>query len=42
MIYYSNITALREKLDQKTLEKVWAKGAAMSLDEAIAFALEEI
>jgi len=35
------ISALRARLDEKTCAKFWAKGKAMSLDEAIAFALGE-
>ena len=36
-----NLVLLLTKLDQKILNKFWAKGKAMSLDDAIAFALEE-
>jgi hypothetical protein len=36
-----NLALLLTKLDEKTLNKFWAKGKAMSLDDAIAFALEE-
>ena len=39
--YDRNVPLLHEKLDEKTLSKFWAKGKVMSLDEAIAFALEE-
>jgi tetratricopeptide (TPR) repeat protein len=35
------ISTLRTRLDEKTYAKFWTKGKAMSLDEAIAFALEE-
>jgi predicted ATPase/DNA-binding SARP family transcriptional activator len=35
------ISALRARLDEKTYAKFWTKGKAMSLDEAIAFALGE-
>jgi tetratricopeptide (TPR) repeat protein len=41
MEYKRNLDVLRAKLDQKTFIKSWAKGKALSLDEAIAFALEE-
>jgi predicted ATPase/DNA-binding SARP family transcriptional activator len=36
-----NLAFLLTKLDEKTLNKFWAKGKAMSLDDAIAFALQE-
>jgi predicted ATPase/DNA-binding SARP family transcriptional activator len=39
--YERNLTLLRTQLDQKIFHKFWAKGKTMSLDEAIAFALEE-
>jgi hypothetical protein len=39
--YERNLARLREELDEKTLNKFWAKGKQMSLEEAIAFALEE-
>ena len=35
------ISALRARLDEKTYAEFWTKGKAMSLDEAIAFALGE-
>jgi len=35
------ISVLRSRLDEKTYAKFWTKGKAMSLDEAIAFALGE-
>jgi non-specific serine/threonine protein kinase len=38
--YERNLTLLREKLDEKILNKFWAKGRAMSLEQTIAFALE--
>ena len=34
-------SALRARLDEKTRTKFWAKGKAMPLDKAIAFALAE-
>jgi non-specific serine/threonine protein kinase len=40
MEHERNLTLLRTQLDEKILNKFWAKGKAMSLDEAIAFALE--
>jgi tetratricopeptide (TPR) repeat protein len=36
-----NLVLLLSKLDEKTLNKFWAKGKAMALDDAIAFALQE-
>jgi non-specific serine/threonine protein kinase len=36
-----NLALLLTKLDEKTLNKFWAKGKAMSLDDAITFALQE-
>jgi hypothetical protein len=41
MEYERNLAVLRAKLDEKTLTKFWAKGKGMSLDDVIAFALEE-
>ena len=35
------ISALRARLDERSLAKSWAKGKTMALDQAIAFALEE-
>jgi len=35
------VSALRAQLDEQIFSKFWAKGKAMTLDEAIAFALEE-
>jgi len=39
--YERNLALVREQLEEKTLAKFWAKGTAMSLEQAIAFALEE-
>jgi hypothetical protein len=39
--YERNLAHLRAKLDEKTLNKFWIKGNAMSLEKAIALALEE-
>jgi len=39
--YERNLALLRAKLEEKILDKFWAKGKAMSLDEVIAFALQE-
>ena len=39
--YEHNLALLRAKLEEKTLAKFWAKGKAMSLEQAVAFALEE-
>jgi predicted ATPase/DNA-binding SARP family transcriptional activator len=41
MEYERNLDKLRTQLDEKTFMKSWAKGKTMSLDETIAFALEE-
>jgi hypothetical protein len=41
MEYERNLAHLRTELDEKILNKFWAKGKAMSLDDVIAFALEE-
>jgi tetratricopeptide (TPR) repeat protein len=40
--YDQTVTKLRSHMDSKTLEKAWAKGKAMTLEDAVAFALEEI
>jgi non-specific serine/threonine protein kinase len=39
--YERNLAFLRAKLEEKTLAKFWAKGRAMSLNDALAFALQE-
>jgi tetratricopeptide (TPR) repeat protein len=39
--YERNLTLLRTELDEKTLSKFWRKGKRMSLEQAIALALEE-
>ena len=39
--YERNLGQLRTRLDEKTFAKFWAKGKAVSLDKAVAFALEE-
>jgi hypothetical protein len=39
--YDRNLARLRDAWDEKALAKSWAKGADMSLDEAIASTLEE-
>jgi tetratricopeptide (TPR) repeat protein len=39
--YGRNLAQLRAQMNEDTLTKLWAKGKAMSLEEAIAFALEE-
>jgi predicted ATPase/DNA-binding SARP family transcriptional activator len=41
MEYERNLSHLRAKLDEKTLNKFWKKGNGMSLEETIALALEE-
>jgi tetratricopeptide (TPR) repeat protein len=40
MEYERNLAILRAKLDEKTLTKFWAKGKGLSLEQAVAFALE--
>ena len=42
MEFDRNLVILRAQLNSATLEKAWAKGKAMSLEEVIAFALEEV
>ncbi len=39
--YERNLANLRAKLDEKNFNKFWARGNGMSLDQAIAFALEK-
>jgi len=41
MEYDRNLALLQSELDKRKLAKFWAEGKAMSLDDAIAFALEE-
>jgi tetratricopeptide (TPR) repeat protein len=41
MEYERNLASLHAKLDEQTIAKFWAKGNSMSLEQAIAFALEE-
>jgi predicted ATPase/DNA-binding SARP family transcriptional activator len=41
MEYERNLAHLRTNMDEKDLAKFWAKGKEMSLEEVIAFALEE-
>jgi len=41
MEYERNLALLHTNLDEKALAKFWAKGKAMSFEDAIAFALEE-
>ena len=36
-----NVAATREQLDKVAFEAAWSDGRAMSLEQAIAFALEE-
>ncbi len=38
--YDRNLLLLQDQLDRKTLARLWAKGQGMSLDDAIALALE--
>jgi predicted ATPase/DNA-binding SARP family transcriptional activator len=40
--YDQTVTKLRSHMDSKILEKAWARGAAMTWEDAVAFALEEI
>ncbi len=39
--YDCNLPLLAEKLDEKTLTRFWTQGKGMTLEQAIAFALEE-
>ena len=39
-LYDKSLATVREALDEKVLDAAWAKGRAMSLEEAIAYALE--
>jgi predicted ATPase len=39
--YERNVGRLRAQLDQKTFTKFWAKGKALSIEKAVALALEE-
>jgi len=39
--YDQNVTAAREKLGEDRFAKLWAEGCAMSLEDAIKYALEE-
>ena len=41
MEYERNLAQLRAQFDEKTLNKSWAKGREMSLEQAIAITLEE-
>ena len=41
MEYERNISSLRSQLDLATLEKAWTKGAEMTMERALEFALEE-
>ena len=41
MEYERNLALLRTQLDEKVSSKVWAKGKAMTFEEAIEFAMEE-
>ncbi|HET7376543.1 MAG TPA: tetratricopeptide repeat protein, partial [Anaerolineae bacterium] len=38
--YELNVSRLRAQLDEETFAKFWAKGAALTLEQAVAFALE--
>jgi predicted ATPase/DNA-binding SARP family transcriptional activator len=40
MEYEHNLAQLRAQFDERTLNKFWAKGKVMSLEQAIAFALD--
>jgi len=40
--YDRNLTLLQEKLEEKTFARFWAKGKEMTLEQTIAFALEEV
>jgi len=40
--YESNLASLRAQLDTVAFEAAWAEGKAMTLEQAIAYALEEV
>ena len=40
MEYDRNVSTLRAQMNSATLEKAWAKGAAMTMEQAVSFALE--
>ena len=40
--YERNLVILRREMSKKTLDKMWAKGKTLSLDEAIALALDDM
>ena len=40
MEYDRNVSTLRAQLNSASLEKAWAKGAAMTIEQAVTFALE--
>jgi len=42
MEYDRNVANLRAQLDEATLEKAWAEGHAMTLEQAVEYALNEI
>lgn len=39
--YERNVSQLQRQFDKKTLSKFWAKGKAMTMGQAIEFALKE-
>jgi hypothetical protein len=39
--YEKELTALRGKLEEVEFEKAWAEGQKLSMDEAIALAMQE-
>jgi hypothetical protein len=40
--YDRNLTTARARLDEASFEAAWAAGRAMSMEEAIAYALEDL
>ena len=39
--YERNLSSIRKQLDEASIAAAWAKGRAMTMDQAIAYALEE-
>ena len=41
MVYERGVASARTQLSGEEFEKAWAKGRAMSMDEAVSYALEQ-
>jgi hypothetical protein len=39
--YQKNISVLRQQIDRSKFEEIWAAGRAMTMEQAVAYALEE-